>query len=409
MAPKIVFRPTPEFLHLTATVIIPWSRTNLPPDAFRLREREDFYWEAVMTGYDKNTATLFLEVTDFEAEAEDYRPDRSPRAPVDQVHFAPLNRTAFCSQLSYYEAGRLPLTSILTKEDERPGPARTTPAPPGKDLVVRQLRFTLPITELIFSDGYLSGTYTSPELPDLPFRIRNSVSVKEFDTIRGYFARALRRNTAEITAELRFDDRGDPFLAGVASKQIARIDGRLIDVLRARTLRQFLRQDEPDKTLFTPEELWERSVDDDPVRALLPPPGRELLEEILRDGSVRNARQLTYLADRHERGQKLRFVLTPNFGFFFFVRGQGMHHFVLELLDSHATYIWSLPRDSGTLAEHLRLVKSEVEQLNATGRQAYRHANTFDYTFWSVRHEQIGSEFVDGFPRWRARLEEGLV
>ena len=202
---------------------------------------------------------------------------------------------------------------------------------------------------------------------------------------------------------------GEPGIHRARSPQIARIDDRMIEVMRARTLRQFTHQDDPDKSLFTPDELWERSADDDHVRALLPPPGAELLEAIIREGSVRNARQLAHLAGRQERGQKLRFVLTPNFGFFFFVRGEGMHHFALELLDSHATYVWSLPRDSGSLADHYARVKSEVEQLNATGRQAYRRTNTFEHTFWTVRHVQIGSEFVDGFPRWRARLEEGLV
>ncbi|WP_116108941.1 hypothetical protein [Lewinella sp. IMCC34191] len=409
MSSSITVRPTPDALLFSRTVAVPWSQTNLGAGTFRLREREEFYWAIEMTAYDRNTKTLYARVSDFEADPEDFQPDRPARAPVARIEFAPLERAAFCSQLSYYEAGRLPLTAVTDEQPTLPPVTIGGPVEAPNRVAGRSLRFTVPIDQLTFGDGYVAGTYASAELPDLPFRIPNAAIVKEFDAIRPYFARALRRTTAVVTAELRFDRGGEPRLARVASAEVARIDERLIEVLRARTLRQFIRQDDPDKRLFTPEDLWERSADDDPVHALLPPPGRELLEEILRDGSVRNARQLTYLVDRHERGQKLRFVLSPNFGFFFVIRGEGMHHFVLELLDSHATYVWSIPREAGTLTDHFALVRQEVEQLNATGRQAYRRANTFDYTFWSVRHEQVGSDFVDGFPRWRARLEEGLV
>ncbi|WP_104417737.1 hypothetical protein [Neolewinella xylanilytica] len=403
-----MIKPTPTALYLNDTVVIPWSSTNLGEGGFRLREREDFFWQVEMTGYDASTATLFLRVTNFEAEAEDYQPDRTARAAVRALHFAPLDRAAFCSQLSYYETGRLPLTALPAVDGEETTVADSAGCVP-EVRKVRSLHFTVAFEALRIGDGYVAGTYVSGELPPLPFRIPNPHLVKEFNAIRSYFARQLRRSTLEVSAELHFDGAGEPGIRRARSGQVDRIDDRMIEVLRARTLRQFLQQDDPDQSLFTPEELWERSADDDPVRTLLPPPGPELLEHILNEGSVRNARQLTHLATRHERGQKLRFVLTPQFGFFFFVRGEGMHHFILELLDSHATYIWSLPRGSDTLSDHFARVKGEVEQLNATGRQAYRRTNTFDHTFWSVRHEQIDSPFVDGFSRWRARLEEGLV
>ncbi len=73
-----------------------------------------------------------------------------------------------------------------------------------------------------------------------------------------------------------------------------------------------------------------------------PPPPRSatnlgVSNFLLRTQDVRNAAQLAHLASQQEAGQKLRFVLSPRFGFLFFVRGEAMHHFLLELLDSHAT------------------------------------------------------------------------
>ena len=364
-----------------------------------------------MVNYTAESATLRVRVVDFEAEPEDYQPDRPARAPIRRVVFEPLDRDAFCAQLSFYRPEGLPLTPPRQAELRRTPPATSEdppPAAPPPDPTRRTVSFVVPFADLVIVDGGVTGIHPGLQGMPLTFRIRNPHLVKEFDVIRDYFARRLRRTTVDVTAEYRFLADGTEGLHNARSPQIDRIDDRFIEVLRARTLRDFLQQEDPDKRLFTPEELWERSADDDRVRALLPPPGPELLAALIEEGRVRNARQLAHLADRHTREQKLRFVLSPHFGFLFFVRGEGMHHFVLELLDSHATYVWSLPRGSGTLSDHFHAVRQEVQQLNATGRQAYRRANTFDYTFWSVRHEQIGSEFVDGFPRWRARLEEGL-
>ncbi len=407
--PTLVLRPTADRLHFSDQLSLPWSATNLEAGSFRLREREAFYWEAEMVGYGRADGVLRLRVTDFCAEPEDYQPARRARAEVHRVVFEPLDRTAFCAQLSYYRPGALPLTDPAPPEAETPTASLPEVTGPAQEPITRELHFSVPLEELTIADGYVSGTYDELAWPALPFRIPNSHLVKEFNAIRGYFARQLRRKHVDVSAELHFSAADEPALRHARSPQIARIDARMLDVLRTRALRQFIRQDDPDKTLFTPEALWERTAVDDPVRALLPAPGIELLEHLLREGTVRNARQLAHLATRHDGGQQLRFVLTPNFGFFFFIRGEGMHHFVLELLDSNATYVWSLPRETGSLSDHFDLVKQEVEQLTATGRQAYRRASTFAYTFWSVRHEQIGSDFVDGFPRWRARLEEGLV
>ena len=406
----IVIHPTAAGLCFTDEVFVPWEATNLPAGCFRFREREAFYWEVEMVSYQAESATLHLRVADFEAEFADYRPERPAKAILRRVEFAPLDRAAFCAQLSFYRPESLPLSRPESAggQDEARQPDEAA-IPPGPAPDPRLVSFVYPFAELSIVDGGVTGVHPGLQGTPLPFRIRNPFLVKEFGVIQAYFGRWLRRQTIEVTAEYRFAPDGSAGLHRARSAQIDRIDERAIEVLRARTLRDFIGQDDPDRRLFTPEELWERSADDERVRALLPPPGPALLEAILAEGSVRNARQLGHLAGRHERGQKLRFVLSPHFGFLFFVRGEGMHHFVLELLDSHATYVWSLPRDSGTLAEHYHAVTQEVQQLSATGRQAYRRANTFAHTFWSVRHEQIGSDFVDGFPRWRARLEEGLV
>lgn len=413
----IVLRPTNERLYLTDELALPWSATNLGAGNFLLRMREPVYWEVEMTGYDRASGRLSVRIIDYTAAAAKYRPERPARAAVRAVEFATLDREQFCAQLTYYRAGELPLSGTGPPREvvsEIPDPDDPSDGPPASIAGERpparsySLNFPVPVTEFTIGDGYAEGYYRE-WIGAIRYRIPNPHLRKEFHPIRAYFARSLRRKTVEVTAQLTFDAQGEPEIREAHSPQLARIDDRLLEVLRARTLQDLLRAKETDRRLFTPEELLANYATDDPVRVLLPPPGAELLEEILRSQDVRNAAQLAHLAGRQEAGQKLRFVLSPRFGFLFFVRGEDMNHFLLELLDSHATYVWSLPRELGTLADHLERVTAEVQHLNAVGRSSYRRSHTFPYPFWTVRHESVGSEFVDGFPRWRARVEEGLI
>ncbi|WP_420460087.1 hypothetical protein [Neolewinella sp.] len=418
----IVLRPTNERLYLTDELALPWSATNLGEDNFRFQTRQPVYWEVEMTSYDRRSGTLSVRIVDYSAPAGEYRPARPARQAVSAVQFATLDREQFCAQLTYYRAGELPLSMIEVPEEAAAkftGPPDPPDVPPASDFPIGMdteeptsstypLNFRVPITELTVGDGYAEGYYRD-WIGAIRYRIPNSHLRKEFHPIRGYFARYLRRKTVDVTCELTFDAASEPEIRKAYSPHLSRIDDRLIEVLRARTLQDLLRPEETDRRLFTPEELLANYAEDDPVRVLLPPPGAELLEEILRTQNVRNAAQLAHLASHHEAGQKLHFVLSPRFGFLFFVRGQVMHHFLMELLDSHATYVWSLPQDEGTLSEHLERVTAEVQHLTAVGRSNYRRSKTFPYPFWTVRHESVGSEFVDGFPRWKARVEEGLI
>lgn len=412
----IVIKPTNRLLHFSQEIALPWSATNLGEGNFLFRAREEVYWKAEMKDYDRASGGLTLRVIDYEADPSEYQASRPNKAAVARVVFQSLDRDKFCAQLSYYRAGELPLTAAASTAGE--SPAHRSAGSRFADRPVEQetasgeypLNFSLPLTELTLHDGYAEGSYDHPTEPlPLRFRIANRHLMRSFHPIRAYFARHLRRKTIEVTATLLFNEAGDPEIRQASSPQIARIDDRTIEVLRTRTLRDFIRSEETDRRLFTPEDLMANYAQDDPVHALLPPEGTDLLAEILRTQEVRNARQLAYLAGRQEPRQKLRFVLSPQFGFVFFLRGEGLNHFLLELLDSHATYVWSIPHDTGTLADHYERVTFEVQQLTVLGRQGYRRTNTFADTFWTVRHENVGSELVDGFPRWKYNIEEGLV
>jgi|GEM_PF-2142090 hypothetical protein len=407
----IVFRVTNEGFYFSAAGLIPAAATNLPFSSFRFSERTPIFWEIEMLGYAKDTARLRVQCVDFEAGEAGFDPTRKMRKPVQALHFGPLASEPFKAQLSYYKTGAL---KDILRKDAVPKKTAFFPDPTAAVAISpTQVDFTFPILELTFANGGVKGTAELPGLVDpLPFRIINDHIVAEFDAIKAFFVRALKRQTIKVSSHLRFVD-GEARLDVATSPQVKQINGDMLELFRGRAVRSLLNY-EPvrtvDKSLFTPDDVF-ASLDDDALgKATLPHDGHELLAEILRHKTVRNARQLRFLAgELHQPGTKLRYVLSPNFGFVFLAAGQDGHHFILELLDSHATYVWSIPQDWETLDAQFRAVEREIAAISTLGRGQYRRTLHFEHEFWFIVHENAESGLLDGFPRWRNRLLEGLV
>ncbi|TXF90846.1 hypothetical protein FUA23_05250 [Neolewinella aurantiaca] len=400
--------------HFSDTGFIPWSATNLPSGDFRFSERTDIYWQVIMLAYDKNTARLRVQVLDFEAKPESFVPGREMKSPVRMLEFMPLAEAPFKAQLSYYKAGAL--KDILLPKTSVDEPALHPASAPGEEATsssVRPVQFTYPLLDLTFANGGVKGEVDLPGINELlPFKIINDHIVAEFDAIKAFFVKALKRQTIKVSTTLRFVD-GEPQLGRATSPQIDRINGEMLELFRARAVKSLLNFDPVktvDKSLFTPEDVFASLDDDELGKATLPTDGHDLLAEILRHKKVRNARQLEFLAGTlHEAHTKLRYVLSPSFGFVFLATGQDANHFILELLDSHATYVWSIPKAWESLNAQFRSVEREIAAIGQLGRGQYRRTLHFEHEFWFVIHENAESGLVDGFPRWRNRLLEGLV
>lgn len=396
---------------------IGWRATNLGGADFRFRDREPIFWEAEMTGYYAVTGELQVRVVDYHAEASSFRPELRPKQPVLRLGFAPLDGEEWKSQLSYYKAADL--EPLLAEQSPASLTNIAPAAAPGKvdnrkeKSAGTPVKFTVLLVELNFGNGGVKGQTELPGLVDtVSFGIPNDHLVAEFDAIKPFFVRALGRKTVRVAATLQFVNDA-PRIVNATSVDLARIDDSMLEVFRARSVRQLLSPDHlltVDKSLFTPEDVF-ASLDDDALgKATLPTDGHDLLAEILRQKNVRNARQLEFLAGTlHPPGRKLRFVLSPKFGFVFLAQGQDGNHFILELLDSHATYVWSIPQDWETLPDQYRAVEREIMAIGRLGRGAYRRTLHFEHDFWFVIHENAESGLVDGFPRWKNRLLEGLV
>ncbi len=136
---------------------------------------------------------------------------------------------------------------------------------------------------------------------------------------------------------------------------------------------------------------------------------QSLLKDILELKGIRNRKQLEYLAGKlHSKDEPIRFTLNPNFGFLFWVKGEKMHHFIWELLNSHATYMWSIDKDRFGKKKLLEKIDEIINFIRNNGRTQYlNNSEGDDFIFSRIIHD--GSALKDSFPKWRVRVNEKIV
>jgi len=429
----ILLKVDNEGVYYNPTEGLDWASTNLPIGAFRFREHEPIYWRARMCAYQKETQLLELEVLDFQAAFEKDFEQQSPKQPISAFHFRPLSPQAFKANLSYYDGLRL-ATILANPEPEPPAPKvtwtkprdeweiemdwqPTDPAPPPLDKPANvHLHFQERIQDLSFSLGLIKGTHYVEEWGiAIDYEIANDFIIPEFDYVKSYVAKALKQRHVPIEIKTTLADAIGKAVTA-RSPVLQNIDERLLVLVRSQVAERLLKKPkfeaDVDKSLFTADEMYDQYTEDNPWGDALRSPGEELLAQILSLKKVRNAKQLQFLAGKvHAPAEKLRFTLTPLFGFIFLAKGERQQHFIWELLNSHATYVWSFNPEALSTQQRFSELEKILTFIKVHGRQEYRNNHHLSeyFAFRAINHRHAGSNFIDGFPRWRNLLLEQLV
>lgn len=240
----------------------------------------------------------------------------------------------------------------------------------------------------------------------------NSHIIPEFDHIKPYFSKILGKKKIEVTGYVEVDE-NDKIKVNCESKEINLIDEESITSVKALHLKKSILSPKPivvDKSLFSPEEFF-NSEKDEVLGNISGKNDNEILQAILELGGIRNRKQLIYLSGKlQSKNTTLKFTLSPKFGFLFFVEGEEMDHFLWELLNSHATYIWSIAKDAMATEEKFRTLEREINFIRENGRRIYLNSEKkSDFIFSKVNHESSKTGVVDGFPKWKMRVNEKLI
>ncbi|HLF64977.1 MAG TPA: hypothetical protein VI603_14530 [Saprospiraceae bacterium] len=402
-----------EGIALNPDLILPLSRTNLPYTSMRFREKEELYWQVSIQQYKGEQGLLIIDVVDYIPEDVTSFYTQKPQSPIGVLEFSRIRWSELLPHLSSYK--KAAFDHLL--EPEAPAHQMTPPIVQrtegwryAQDNRQIQVTFHVPFHNATFVTGGVLVTHRV-DSHDVELLIANGFILREFGLLKEYFAKALHKKQFTVTATIKIEE-GKVIDASATSPDIAKIDERFLDAVRYLEAKSIQQMPPPDiaKEFFSAEEMYGREEQEENTQN-----GLRLLEIILRDEHIRNRQQIQYLAGKmHLHQHKILFTAHPQFGFVFQLMGQLHMHFVWELLNSHATYLWTY--DPHTIPHNLALRKLEyvLSAIRTQGRQVYRFGiaddiGVSDLHFHVIRHDKVSSSVVDSFPVWRMRLHEILI
>jgi hypothetical protein len=415
----IILRITNEGVFYNKDARIPWANTNFPPkETFNFNERSEIFWKAQLLSFDAGRSLLKVAIVDYDTEGQRAAFARQKaKFPFRNLLFSPLQWEALEPLMNIYnkQLFQLILESPKTWRMTRSSDEEWVDFSEPEEQKTRiDLHFKYPLHKAVFKMGYVEVEHQVKELPEqtLTITIENPNILPEFDHVKPFFTKALGKKKIEVRGYLEMDE-ADHIEIRCQSKEISQINDKFIATVRKLRLEDAIFKPKKitvDKSLFTPEEYFE-GFDEAELGNTIRQSDKDLLSDLLESEKIRNRKQLLYLSGQLQSQRAgLRFTLSPKFGFLFHVEGETMDHFIWELLNSHATYIWSLDRIGTSLSHKFRLIEREINFIRENGRRVYLdHARNEDLLFSKVNHENSESGLVDGFPKWRVRVGEVLV
>ena len=425
---NVIIKISQKKIWFNETVSIAVEQSNLPVDEIKFGRVNEIYWLTEQVSFEKDNGLLEVKVQDYFL--RDFSPftAQNPKALIKSIRFRNLSDTASLkTALRYYSSGMNHLDQAM-EEAFRELSDKPEPIPEKvrkKNIMFRsyqekeklEVAFDAWFKDAEFKLGYVAFDKNIPELKQmLRFKVDNDFLLPEFEFIKSYFVKALGTRKFDVKATI-FLEHGKPVETSASSALIRKIDENLIDSIKnIRTAALFKPPFKVtvDKSLFTADEVFGEFGPGE-AGNVFSQSEEEMLRQILEKYKVRNRKQLEFLAGvKQAAGSRLKFTLNPYFGFLFTVEGEKMNHFIWELLNSHATYIWSLDKGDGAMARQYRRVEDAINQVRNSGRDTYKQAwrashIDHDLVFHVIHHDDAGSAMIDGFVKWRHRLGEVMI
>lgn len=429
-APCVIIRLHEGKIYLNDNLFLPAEKSNLPIESIPFDQIRNVFWEVEQLEYDRDKRCLKVKVSNYFQRDTSSFSHQNPKAIIDFIEFDQLQDVSSLKQCLRYSMTELPrLDQAITEAFQDIGDPLLPNRPQGvkrSNILFRSApagqtlykEFSIYFKDAAFRLGYVAFEHPVQETGELVrFKIRNDFLLPEFDLIKSYFMKALGTRKFGVNARIEVENK-KVISTEASSKIISLINEDLIDSIRNIRTLEITRppfRGNVDKSLFTSGDIFDEFSDDEKEGNVFGQSEEEILNYLLSTAKVRNRKQLEYLAGQKKVPRtKLKFTLHPFFGFLFTLEGERMNHFVWELLNSHATYIWSAGKGEQEMELQYRRVEEAINQVRNSGRDQYKHAyrslpHDPDLVFNVIVHENANSPFIDGFVMWRHRLNELIV
>lgn len=383
---------------------LPLGSTNLPNGAFRFSESRPVFWQLQMTQYNTTNFILKVEVVDYNPLETSAFYHQSLKNEIRFLEFANFDWNQLATSLTFYIKNAF--EHLLKPGDFiKPAAGGINPA---------WLFYKIPVKDLTFHAGCVSFKKKFRfEQEETEIKIYNPHILSEFEFIKSYFHRYLGKRYCDVKVFI-WRENGMTKKIAATSEEIEMLKDAAIETLKfikTERIKRLVKKIRPvDKSLFSPEDLY--SLDEDDQSAFSKLSQNDIINEILSWIGVRNKGQLEYLSGSiQDVNDKIRFTLTPRFGFLFKHTGRKMYHYLWEMLDSNATYIWSFDKMATSHDQCLDKIEEIISFIRINGRESYINGMSWenDVIFNRIFHKGVGSNFVDHFPKWRNMINELLI
>lgn len=450
MERKRLIRISKNRVFLTPEMSLSLSQTSLVGNYLSFRTFEDIYFEIEVLAYDNKSHKISVEVVDYQPKDISRFKEQTAKAQVLFIHFKPLKWQHIERYLSSYTKSRLlrekiifedvpALTSAvsenpfsrISKSNEEQSSDSSRPSFSEISQNYSEPKQPEPIIEKITEDariyfkdadfnlGFVAFSYKSKKLNETyNLKIENHFLLTEFNAIKSYFPKVFggkKQFSINIIFTLK-----DKVVTDIitTSPEIESINESILDSIKRERVARLITtplRNSVDKSLFTAEDIFDSFEDNLKDGNIFKQSGEDILNFLIEARNVRNAKHLQFLSgSKHSIKQKLRFTLKPLFGFVFFIEGETKNHYCWELLNSHATYLWSFDKIDTDTKFQFKRVEETINIIRDMGRETYK--NDFknnkvdsDLSFCTIEHSNINSAFKDGFVEWQHRLKERLV
>lgn len=423
------------------------DQTNLPREHMTFSSRRSIYWLVEITGFNRAYGKLWLEVINYEIGDEIGFLNQSPKYDIFYLEFKNLHWKSLEPLLSSYRKSGL--KNLLSPDGVEPharyreqvvenmnylkglnfesyvddnktenSTSSVNQSGFANKPIVKDFaeEFMIDFEKCVFQLGYVECGVKSKQInQSINLKICNSFIRPEFDTIKPWFSKKLGKKRIKVIAHLKCVNYEIMECKGT-SEDIILIDEQFIEnikIQRTQHLSKSLKPSESNTVLFTSEDVY--SLIHEKEGNVFHQNEMEIIDVLMRSKGVRNKLELEYLStNRQSIDHKIRFTTRPHFGFVFTVEGRGTTHFIWELLDSHATYIWTIDNEKLSNEGQYKLVEKEIERIFEIGRDEYKKvakdsgATTALY-FNVVQHKNEFRSSDKDYSKWMQKVSEILV
>jgi hypothetical protein len=263
----------------------------------------------------------------------------------------------------------------------------------------------VPFPKIQFSNACVVFSIFIEELgQDIIFEIKNPDIRPEFEAIKEYFKKILKKKLIVTEIEIRYNE--NQVLSSMASSEdINKINSSIIDSVRFEFVKKkilpFKRHNDESSILNTSDVLLNQPSLKEMFKS-----DKDLIDDILSVKNSKHYHHLKFLATQHLSSVlKIRFVLQP-FSFLFLLQGEKKYHIIWETLNSEeATYVWHFEKTMDALRNGLNEIEGVLKEIRNSGKQDY--LNKDHPNFSRIMHDY--SDTQKGFVLWKSFLQQRLV